>query len=324
MPYKYPNKYYVYVYCDPTKKGKFSYPNLDICFLFEPFYIGMGKRNRMYSHLKPQNLIKNSPKIGKIKKLMKLNYLPIIFKLEESFDKLFIIDKEIFYITNIGRRVVIKDGPLMNIMGGGEGTYDYPEEYKKKLSINAKQRYLNSDVTRKKISESKKKKIPVEIQKEILNLYQTINPLKFNYWSFKDIAYYLLNTYDFSIDYRVVRQFIKDKNIYRGQNFNYLISYDVYTDIKNYINTCCSPRKTRRYLLEKYKLDLNEHTILNIINNYESYHINKELNSDITLLWKKLEGLSIRPSDKIINKKIGANHHNSLNYKGVSNGTTNI
>ena len=46
------NKYYVYIYLDPRKPGKYYYPNMDVCFLFEPFYVGKGKNKQMYSHLK--------------------------------------------------------------------------------------------------------------------------------------------------------------------------------------------------------------------------------------------------------------------------------
>ena len=40
------NEFYVYCYMDPRKPGKYTYDGLDICFLYEPFYIGSGKNNK--------------------------------------------------------------------------------------------------------------------------------------------------------------------------------------------------------------------------------------------------------------------------------------
>ena len=46
------DKYYVYIYLDPRKPGQFQYSGLNMCFLYEPFYIGKGSDKQMYSHLK--------------------------------------------------------------------------------------------------------------------------------------------------------------------------------------------------------------------------------------------------------------------------------
>ena len=42
-------EFYVYIYLDPRKPGKYTYE--DLCFLYEPFYIGKGKNNRIDGHL---------------------------------------------------------------------------------------------------------------------------------------------------------------------------------------------------------------------------------------------------------------------------------
>ena len=39
------NIHYTYIYLDPRKPGKFSYPNLKMSFLYEPFYVGKGNFN---------------------------------------------------------------------------------------------------------------------------------------------------------------------------------------------------------------------------------------------------------------------------------------
>ncbi len=42
------NEYYVYVFLDPRKPGKWEYNG--IIFDFQPFYVGKGKGRRINSH----------------------------------------------------------------------------------------------------------------------------------------------------------------------------------------------------------------------------------------------------------------------------------
>ena len=44
------NEYYVYIYCDPRKKGEFKFEGLEYIFNYEPFYVGMGKGYRFRRH----------------------------------------------------------------------------------------------------------------------------------------------------------------------------------------------------------------------------------------------------------------------------------
>ena len=48
-------EYYVYVYLDPNKPGKYQYPELTSCFLFEPFYVGKGTRMRDTRYIQNYN-----------------------------------------------------------------------------------------------------------------------------------------------------------------------------------------------------------------------------------------------------------------------------
>lgn len=48
------NKFYVYVYLDPRKPGKYKYGEYE--FDYEPFYVGKGTGRRIRNHFKPSVL----------------------------------------------------------------------------------------------------------------------------------------------------------------------------------------------------------------------------------------------------------------------------
>ena len=74
------NIYYVYIFLDPRKSGKFVYSNIDFSFLFEPFYVGKGQRTRWCSHFSEIKTKKISHKINKIKKIIKETGRPFTIK----------------------------------------------------------------------------------------------------------------------------------------------------------------------------------------------------------------------------------------------------
>jgi hypothetical protein len=137
-------KYYIYLFLDPNKKGEYIYGNYK--FEYEPFYVGKGRKyetsssDRINTHFRPSSLKKNTYKNNKIKKILNDGQYPIIVKVKENIDEptAFIIEKEI--ILAIGRYKT-KTGPLTNQTDGGEG----PSGIKRKKASLA---------TRKKISES--------------------------------------------------------------------------------------------------------------------------------------------------------------------------
>jgi len=63
--------FYVYAYLDPRKIKNYNFENY--IFDAEPFYIGKGKDDRMYTHLQEaQRNLKSSYKLNKIRKIIKL------------------------------------------------------------------------------------------------------------------------------------------------------------------------------------------------------------------------------------------------------------
>lgn len=96
--------YYVYVYLDPRKEGKYEYNH--ICFLYEPFYVGKGRRYRYREHLYEAYNFKDANKHKcRIIRLIKsiLNIEPYILKLHENINDIQSINLEEHYINMIGK-----------------------------------------------------------------------------------------------------------------------------------------------------------------------------------------------------------------------------
>jgi len=156
------NNYYVYVYLNPLKPGKFIYLNcgLGIDFDYEPFYIGKGQGSRLISHLKEAlkfTLIEkesiteekyNKHKINTINKIIRNGKNPIIYKIisEINNDNANLLEK--IFIRLIGRHDK-KLGPLTNLTDGGEGTTGKicKEETKNKMSKIHKGKHIKPNLT---------------------------------------------------------------------------------------------------------------------------------------------------------------------------------
>ena len=149
------NIFYVYIYLDPGKSGRYVYDNCE--FDFEPFYVGKGKGLQHRSHLKQSKNntdLCNMDKINRIRDIIKeSNSDPIIIKYQENLNENDAFDLEIYLIENIGR-IDLKTGPLTNKTKGGDGIsgYIFTEEDKEKNSIRMKE-YFKNPKNRQKQSE---------------------------------------------------------------------------------------------------------------------------------------------------------------------------
>lgn len=128
------NIYYTYIYLDPRKPS--SVDTSIMGFLFEPFYVGKGKSDRLLKHMNLKNTT-NSLKIDKIKRILNAGVRPIILKISENLSEQEALSLERLLISEIGTKWCIKDikrGPLTNMTSGGDG-WSLSEETKKVLSI---------------------------------------------------------------------------------------------------------------------------------------------------------------------------------------------
>ena len=157
------NPFYIYVYMDPGKKGKFTYGTLPFSFLYYPFYIGKGQGKRWKAHLCKPELYRNSRKTTKIKSILAKGMAPLVVKLYEGLEEKEAFALEADLIRSIGR---IPKGTLLNCTDGGEGPSGriMPEEAREKIrQANLGHKAWNrgkhlSDVHKKNVSTGRKGK----------------------------------------------------------------------------------------------------------------------------------------------------------------------
>lgn len=118
------NIFYVYVYPDLRKPGKYKYGEFQ--FDFEPFYVGKGSYNRLFSHLweAGRDHGENQDKIDRINEILaagfaKEDFKKYIIKYRVNMNNPDAIDLEIKMIATIGRGD-LGEGPLTNHTDGGE------------------------------------------------------------------------------------------------------------------------------------------------------------------------------------------------------------
>ena len=127
--------YYVYLYLNPLKEGKFCFGKTIV--KYEPFYVGKGKGNRLNIHNK---IIDKHNKLKQhvINKIKSNNKNPIIIMPYKNISEYSAFRLERYFIGEIGRRD-LGLGTLTNLTNGGEGSsgtiYNYNRRYIKKLLI---------------------------------------------------------------------------------------------------------------------------------------------------------------------------------------------
>jgi len=134
--------YYVYEYVDPRTNT--------------PFYIGKGKKGRMFYHL--TETLENTDNLRKFKYielLRSLNLEPIIRKIHDNLDEETAYTLEDEYIIKYGRKGIDPNGILTNYCLGQRPPVKYGKDhhnYGKPVIV------AHTEETKKKISKSKKGK----------------------------------------------------------------------------------------------------------------------------------------------------------------------
>jgi hypothetical protein len=128
------NNFYIYVYLDIRKPGKYIYGKYN--FNYEPFYVGKGNNYRCFAHLSEAYNFRDFNKhkcniIRKIKKETKTD--PKIIKLFKNLNSNIAKKLEMKVISTIGRHD-LKTGPLTNQTDGGDGATGHTtSEHTRKL-----------------------------------------------------------------------------------------------------------------------------------------------------------------------------------------------
>ena len=156
------NEYYIYAYLDPRKPGNYSYD--EYTFGFSPFYIGKGKKDRCFAHLKNYRN-DNHKKVNKIKKIRLLGLEPIIIKVKENLSKEEANESE----KDLIKKIRNKDSKILtNITAGGDGGDTFTG---KKHSISTKILMSSSQKGKKRSDETKKKISAIRKNKTYEEIY---------------------------------------------------------------------------------------------------------------------------------------------------------
>lgn len=165
------NDFYVHALLDPRRTSLWVYGNGQLCFAYQPFYIGKGRRRRCHEHVIEALMRKGrvNRRHGFIRHLIKQGYEPKVIKLHVGCSEKRAYGLEQKYIAMVGR--FVDGGPLTNHStgGGANSGWKHTEEWKIEQSKRMKG-YVWGPEFGKKISASKKGAIFTKEHKKALVL----------------------------------------------------------------------------------------------------------------------------------------------------------
>lgn len=141
-------EFYVYIILNPLNQGPYTY--FDYTFEAEPFYVGKGKGNRKYSHLKEaRGLLKitNFEKVELIKSILEHNQQPIILTIEEDLTETdaFFLERTLIEIIGLNAK---NAGPLINIQPGNRNIPEAVQTLYKTLLSEVTHEYFRQKIFR--------------------------------------------------------------------------------------------------------------------------------------------------------------------------------
>jgi hypothetical protein len=210
-------EFYVYIYLNPLKPGKYNYGRFE--FGFEPIYIGKGTKNRIDFHIYEALQIGNktgkcawaTKKVHTIRKISNNGLEPIRYKLFDTITESSAFRLEKYFISLIGRSD-LKLGPLCNLTDGGDGVSgtkwsDERRTYMSKLmtgrsATSGMEGKLHSEESKLKIGLSNKGKRRTNKHKENISKATALGmPNRIEIKEY-DLLNNLLDTYISVRDYR--------------------------------------------------------------------------------------------------------------------------
>ena len=114
-------EYKTYIGFDRNKPGQYHYGQLPMSFLYEPIYIGKGKRHREKDHVKNAKTdlrlgrTSKTPWKKKLYSMLKNDNIPVFEIIANNLEEWESLALEGFLIRSIGK-VVDKTGPLYNVV----------------------------------------------------------------------------------------------------------------------------------------------------------------------------------------------------------------
>lgn len=136
--------HYVYIYLDNRKPGSWEYKG--IVFEYQPFYVGKGKRRRIFTHLEEKSLEEFNLKNYIIKKILAIGQVPIHYKIFENLTDEESKRIEIEIIEHFGRKD-LGTGILANLTNGGDGpTSKWSDERKANYRVRKGAESIRSKV----------------------------------------------------------------------------------------------------------------------------------------------------------------------------------